>query len=80
MEEIGEGPTTSESVTDIKETVKTDGSQKSVSVSKHKKTYTKIVGKQTPQVEEVRLFRNLTLNMLIMSTCWVFNFSLCFRN
>ncbi len=44
-----------ESVTDIKESVNTDGSQKSVSVSKHKKTYKKIVGKQTPQVEEVRL-------------------------
>ena len=50
----------SESVTDIKESVNTDGSQKSVSVSKHKKTYKKIVGKQTPQVEEVRLFMNFT--------------------
>ena len=51
-EQIGEISKGSEAVSDLKEAT-ADGAKKSVSVTKHKETHIKILGKQTPQVEEV---------------------------
>jgi hypothetical protein len=57
-EQIGEISKGSEEVLDLKEAT-ADGAKKSVSVTKHKKTHIKILGKQTPQVEEVSGFKKL---------------------
>ena len=48
-EQFGESGRTSESVSELK----SDVTPKTFTVTKEKKSYTRIVGKQTPQVEEV---------------------------
>ena len=53
-EEIGQGPTSSETVSQLVE-AKAEASSKAASVSKQEKTLTKIVGKQTSHIGKVRL-------------------------
>ena len=52
-EEIGQGPTSSETVSQLLKS-KTEASSKTASVSKEEKTLTKIVAKQTSQIGKVR--------------------------
>ena len=54
-EEIGQGPTSSETVTQLVKS-KTEAGSKAASVSKQEKTLTKIVGKQTSQIGKVRRY------------------------
>ena len=49
-EQFGESARISESVSELK----TEVSPKTISVTKEKKSFTRIVAKQTPQVEEVK--------------------------
>ena len=52
-EELGQGPTSSETVSQLVKS-KTEATSKAASVSKQEKTLTKIVAKQTLQIGKVR--------------------------
>ena len=57
-EQFGESARISESVSELK----TEVSPKTISVTKEKKSFTRIVAKQTPQVEEVKTHYNYFLH------------------